>query len=85
LRWLYPDATHRGPDPVRQLLADLQDVGYKSLGQSSLRVTAGYERERAERLNEARERLDRKETVKEVATDVATGIAKALLSFLRHR
>src|SRR5207249_8103926 len=48
------------------------------VGQSSLRVTAGYERERVERLNEARERLDRKETAGEVATDVATGISKAL-------
>src|SRR5438552_13896370 len=48
------------------------------VGQSSLRVTAGYERDRMERLNGARERLDRKETAGEVATDVATGISKAL-------
>ena len=48
------------------------------VGQTSLRVTAGYERERIERLNEARERLDRKEVAAEVATDVATGNSKSL-------
>ncbi len=58
-------------------LGDLQLAGWW-VGQSSLRVTAGYERERAERLNEARERLGRKEVAGEVATDVATGITKAL-------
>ena len=58
-------------------LGDLQLAGWW-VGQSSLRVTAGYERERVERLNEARERLDRKETAGEVATDVATGISKSL-------
>ncbi len=41
-------------------LGDLQLAGWW-VGQSSLRVTARYERERAERLDEARERLDRKE------------------------
>ena len=49
-------------------LGDLQLAGWW-VGQSSLRVTAGYERDRMERLNEARERLDRKE----VATETATG------------
>src|SRR5437667_6647247 len=58
-------------------LGDLRLAGWW-VGQSSLRVTAGYERDRMERLNEARERLDRKETAGEVATDVATGISKAL-------
>src|SRR5437667_3653085 len=56
---------------------ELQLAGWW-VGQCSLRVTAGYERERVERLNEARERLDRKETAGEVATDVATGISKSL-------
>ena len=55
------------------------------MGQSSLRVTAGYERQRTERLDEARERLERKEMAAEVATDVATGISKWLLSFLKDR
>ncbi len=58
-------------------LGDLQLAGWW-VGQSSLRVTAGYERERIERLNEARERLDRKEVAAETATDVATGISKSL-------
>ena len=60
-------------------LGDLQLAGWW-VGQSSLRVTAGYERERADGLNEARERLDRKEMAAEVATDAATGTTKSLLS-----
>jgi len=55
------------------------------VGQSSLRVTARYEREGAERLDEARERLDRKEMAGDVATDAATGSTKSLLSFLKDR
>jgi hypothetical protein len=55
------------------------------VGQSSLRVTAGYERERTERLVEARERLDQKEMMAEVATNVATRNRKSLLPFLRDR
>jgi hypothetical protein len=58
-------------------LGDLQLAGWW-VDQSSLRVTRATKRERAERLDEARERLDRKEMAGEVATDVATGITKAL-------
>src|SRR5439155_1510144 len=58
-------------------LGDLQLAGWW-VGQSSLRVTAGYERERTERLDEARERLDRKEMAAEMATNVATGNSKSL-------
>ena len=52
-------------------LGDLQLAGWW-VGQSSLRVTAGYERDRMERLNEARERLDRKEVATETATNMST-------------
>jgi hypothetical protein len=63
-------------------LGDLQLAGWW-VGQSSLRVTARYERERAERLDEARERLDRKEMAGDVATDVATGITKSSATYSR--
>src|SRR3989442_2136948 len=58
-------------------LGDLQLAGWW-VGQSSLRVTAGYERERIERLNEARERLDRKEVAAGTATHVANESTKSL-------
>jgi hypothetical protein len=48
-------------------------------------VTARYERERAERLDEARERLDRKEMAGDVATDVARVFWRPqVLSYLGH-
>ena len=56
-------------------LGDLRLAGWW-VGQSSLRVTAGYERDRMERLNEARERLDRKETAGEVAPMWQPGLVR---------